>query len=1013
MKRITALLVALTLLMCMLPSGVFAVSENAFTVSIVADKTVVNPGDTINFSVVVQQTGKMTSFETTLIIPEGLTLVPGSMEAADMDLLGWDELDVTEAALLVLGYGDAYTGTEPITMATFQCTVDANASGNLTVTPDTDPDITYAEDDTFELKKMTIVPAVIGVQIPVTGVSLDRSTLTLGNCNNTVSLVATVSPANATNKKVTWTSSNPEIATVDQNGRITPGYNPGGVITITATTEDGNKTATCVVTIYCEHGEGDTVTANDPSCTTDGNYEYDVCLVCGFMRKDGVWSEFDKNAVTIPALTHDFSEKIEDAAHQVAGSGANCQQAKVYYYDCSRCSVIGTTTWTSDTKGNHKMETTWTTENGKHFHKCSVAGCTYVEDEANCSGGTATCTAKAVCSTCNKTYGEMLDHDLTHYAKNAADHTKPGNIEYWQCDDCNKYFSDASANTEITKAQTVIAQIPHSHSTTWSKNASQHWNECSCGDKINVYDHNYDNTCDTTCNTCGYVRTITHTWMTNLSYNATQHWTECSVCHEKKETENHHGGTANCQNKAVCDDCGQAYGSLTGCDFTAEKAESKYLVSAATCKDAAVYYKSCTVCGKAGTATFTTAKNPENHVGGTEIRGASAETCTVDGYTGDTHCKGCGVKTVTGQTIPATAHKTATAFAEVASTCKTQGTKAYYHCDVCNKNFLEKTVTAVAQSADDLKLPLDATKHEGGTEIRGASTETCTVGGYTGDTHCKGCDAKLASGENISATGHATAASVPEVESTCKTNGVKAHFHCPVCEKDYLEKTATAVAQSAEDLKLPLNAENHEGGTEVKDAVPATCTVPGYTGDTYCKGCGVKTITGTEIPAEHKLDKVAANPTTHEAAGNIEHYACSVCKKLYNDDKATTELTEAEVTVPKGEHTYSETFKSDENGHWKECECGSKTEEGAHTFGEWTVVKESTTTVKGSKEKTCSVCGYKVTEDLPLAENTDPNNPQTGDNTQLGLWITLMLISVCGLAVVLFLGTQKKGKYTR
>lgn len=879
MKRLTALLVALTLLMCMLPSGVFAVSENAFTVSIVADKTVANPGDTINFSVVVQQTGKMTSFETTLIIPEGLTLVPGSMEAADMDLLGWDELDVTESALLVLGYGDAYTGTAPVTLATFQCTVDTGVSGNLTVTPDADPDITYAEDDRFELKTMTIVPAAIDVQIPVEGVTLDRNTLTLGNCNNTISLVATVTPANATNQKIIWTSSNPEIATVDQNGLITPGFNPGGVITITATAEDGGKTASCVVTIYCEHGEGDTVDPQSPSCTMPGNYAYDLCAVCGFMRMNGVWSEFDENTITIPALNHDFDEKIEDAAHLVPGSGADCQQAKMYYYDCSRCAVMGTTTWTSTTMGNHKMETVWTTENNKHYHKCSVAGCTYIEDEENCSGGTATCTAKAVCGTCGKEYGDMLDHDLTHYARNGADHTKPGNIEYWQCEHCDKYFSDASANNEITQADTVIAQIPHNHSTSWSKNDTQHWNECSCGDKINVYDHNYDNSCDTTCNTCGYVRTITHTWQTTLSYNAAQHWTECSVCHEKKDIDNHHGGTADCQDKALCDDCNQSYGSLTDCDFTAEKAESKYLVSAGTCKDAAVYNKSCTVCGKAGTATFTTAKNPDNHVGGTEIRGASAESCTVDGYTGDTHCKGCDAQLEKGQAIPATAHKTATA--------------------------------------------------------------------------------------------------VPEEESTCKTNGMKAHFRCPICNKDYLEKTVAAVAQSADDLKLPLNAENHEGGTEVKDAAPATCTVPGYTGDTYCKGCTVKLSIGTAIPAEHKLDKVAADPATHDATGNIEHYACSVCEKLYNDDKATTELTETDVVVPKGEHSYGEWVNTDGENHWKECVCGNKIETAAH--------KDENADGK------CDICGYNV--DV----SNDSNNPQTGDNSNIFLWFILLAFSACGL----------------
>lgn len=904
-KKILALLLSAVLFLGLLPdTNVFAVPAEKATYTVVANKTAVNPGDKIDFSVTIDLVGPMTSFEATIKLPKGLTLVPGSQKAISAAEIGFAMVNNNEAALLFSGYGSVpYTANGPVTLATFQCTVDANAAAGAYSVTLVD---TWLDNEEYEYEEHQIVSAAVNVLIPVTGVSLNKNSLSL-KTGESETLVATVDPNNATNKKVTWKSSNNAIATVDSNGKVVAVKE--GTTTINVTSEDGGFKATCAVSVACSHANKTETPASGADCVNSGNNKYYTCNACGDVFKaDGV-TETTVQAETLPALQHDFTEKIEDAAHQVAGSGANCQQAKVYYFDCSRCAVKGTTTWTSTTMGNHKMETTWTTENNKHYRKCSVAGCTYIEDEANCSGGTATCTAKAVCSTCQKAYGEMLDHDLTHYAKNAADHTKPGNIEYWQCEDCDKYFSDASANTEITKAQTVIAQIPHSHSTTWSKNATQHWNECSCGDKINVYDHNYDNTCDTTCNTCGYVRTITHTWMTNLSYNATQHWTECSVCHEKKETENHHGGTANCLSKAICDDCGQAYGSLTGCDFTAEKTDAKYLASAATCKDAAVYYKSCTVCGKAGTATFATAKNPENHVGGTEIRGASAESCTVEGYTGDTHCKGCGVKTVTGQAIPATAHKTATAFAEVASTCKTQGTKAYYHCGVCNKNFLEKTVTAVAQSADD--------------------------------------------------------------------------------------------------LKLPLNPEKHEGDTEVKDAAPATCTVDGYTGDTYCKGCTVKIATGTAIPAAHKLDKVVAAPATHEAAGNIEHYACSVCEKLYNDDKATTELTEAEVVVPKGEHSYSEAFKFDENGHWKECECGSKIEEGKHAYGEWVTTKNSGVGVEGSKERTCSVCGYMQTEKIPAT-----TTPVTGDSTQLGLWFALMLISVCGLCVVLILGTQKKGRYS-
>ena len=426
---------------------------------------------------------------------------------------------------------------------------------------------------------------------------------------------------------------------------------------------------------------------------------------------------------------------------------------------------------------------------------------------------------------------------------------------------------------------------------------------------VTTCNHIYANACDATCNDCGAVRTTIHTWKTPLSHNATQHWTECSVCGEKKNVEGHIGGSADCQNNAVCTDCQQPYGELTGCDFTAEKAEAKYLKSAATCKDVAVYYKSCAVCGKTGTETFTYGSiDKTNHTGGTEVRGVTAESCTVDGYTGDTHCKGCGEKLITGQTIPATAHKTATA--------------------------------------------------------------------------------------------------VEERASTCKTNGVKAHFHCRVCNNDFLEKTVTAVAQTADDLKLPLNAEKHEGGTEIRNAIPMTCTDDGYTGDTYCRGCAVKIATGTAIPAEHKLDKVTANPATHDTAGNIEHYTCSVCAKLFNDDKATKELTADEVVIAKGEHSYSETFQHDENGHWKGCECGSKIEEGAHTYGEWVVTMKADVDVEGSKERTCTICGYKQTEKLPAT-----TTPATGDNTHIGFLFILMLISACGMITMLFVVPRKMGEY--
>lgn len=63
-------------------------------------------------------------------------------------------------------------------------------------------------------------------------------------------------------------------------------------------------------------------------------------------------------------------------------------------------------------------------------------------------------------------------------------------------------------------------------------------------------------------------------------------------------------------------------------------------------------------------------------------------------------------------------------------------------------------------------------------------------------------------------------------------------------------------------------------------------------------------------------------------------------------------------------HVYEEEWKSDETTHWKECECGEKTEESEHTYGDWIITKEATEAEEGSKERSCEVCGNKVMETI-------------------------------------------------
>lgn len=108
---------------------------------------------------------------------------------------------------------------------------------------DPDSKVSITEATTF---KATWKDAPQPADVPVENVSLDQPSLTL-EPEQTATLAATVTPDNATNKNVTWSSSDTNVATVDENGVVTAVAE--GTATITVATEDGNKTATCAVTV--------------------------------------------------------------------------------------------------------------------------------------------------------------------------------------------------------------------------------------------------------------------------------------------------------------------------------------------------------------------------------------------------------------------------------------------------------------------------------------------------------------------------------------------------------------------------------------------------------------------------------------------------------------------------------------------------------------------------------------------------------------------------------------------
>lgn len=117
----------------------------------------------------------------------------------------------------------------------------------------------------------------------------------------------------------------------------------------------------------------------------------------------------------------------------------------------------------------------WTSNgDGTHTRRCTVDGCNGLETK-DCSGGKATCAEKAVCEYCGKAYGkpDSNNHtDLKHIDAKAATEDTEGNIEYWYCGGCDKYYSDKDGINEIKKADTVTAKLPGDPKSPRTGNAS-------------------------------------------------------------------------------------------------------------------------------------------------------------------------------------------------------------------------------------------------------------------------------------------------------------------------------------------------------------------------------------------------------------------------------------------------------------------------------------------------------------------------------------------------------------
>lgn len=287
-KRITSLLLCFVMVFALMATAVPTFAEGTtnkgiFTVK--ADKTSANPGDVINVTLTLTPpSGKLTAFQGFFQADTGLTYVANSGKIPDglKASLGFDSVDWTEISKMVNGFGSTvYAGTADIVLAELQYKVDDNAAVGSVLKISLD-EIEVC-DATTNLVESAVIPATITVTAapkPATGITLNKSELTLTAGESDTSLTATVTPEGSTDT-VVWSSSKTDVATVDSaTGKVTA-VAPGEA-TITATA--GTKTATCTVKVQaapCNHGSCTPVAAKDSNCTEKGWDAYKKCDQCG------------------------------------------------------------------------------------------------------------------------------------------------------------------------------------------------------------------------------------------------------------------------------------------------------------------------------------------------------------------------------------------------------------------------------------------------------------------------------------------------------------------------------------------------------------------------------------------------------------------------------------------------------------------------------------------------------------------------------------------------------------
>ena len=449
---------------------------------------------------------------------------------------------------------------------------------------------------------------------------------------------------------------------------------------------DGEGTHKRVCTHDASHVETAGCTYGDWSTNQDSHWK--TCTVCGGEAERLNHADPDCNhfcdTCGIKMTEHDFTGELPITA--LLYKEANCLSPALYYKSCKICmlSSKGTTSEATFASGEKNPDRhaedpgAWQTDADSHwrFYTC----CHLEVDRGAHQGGTADCLAPALCEVCQHSYGELGPHHFVdqvneYRLKSAATCTSPA-VYYQSCSTCGAQGTETFTNGE---------PLGHDYGA-WTSNEDG-----------------------------------THTRI-------------CAHDAAHTETENCHGGTADCTHKAVCTVCGGEYGEMTAHSFTAEKAEAQYLKSAATCTEKAVYYKSCAACGLSskGTADEATffSGNALGHDWGAWTQNSDEKThtriCKRDtSHTETENCTG-GTATCTHKAVCTVCggeygeldpknHTNLKHFPAKAATKTTEGNIEYWYCSGCKKYYKDATATQEIKQADTVTAKLS-----GGTVKPGA-----------------------------------------------------------------------------------------------------------------------------------------------------------------------------------------------------------------------------------------------------------------------------------------------------